>query len=278
MMNPKLFSTAVLCAITLLIVQQSARAQATDERPLQELFQTEAVYSQERGETQFTLVSKFSKNSNSRRFENLVALEYGISDGWQVTLEWSAMNRLTSAEGKTRGVGDLRIGTKHSWMNIRHSNFHAAAGFELGLPTGNVAKELGEGNLEYEPYVVIAKDFPKLSRLQVFSQIGLTFARHARGPVSTDDRAAKRTIEWNNGLFIPYRKVRFTGEVNWARSVTENSLYFTPGVIWKLPRELEFGVGIPVGVTRDADRFRAIVKLIYEFGGANRAKATRLDR
>jgi hypothetical protein len=252
--------------------QTIARAQTAGERPLQELFQTETVYSQDKGETQLTLVSRFSKSAGRKLFENPVALEYGISDGWQVTVEWSAANRLTTADGKTRGSGDLRIGTKYSWMNLRHSNFHAAVGFELGVPTGNVAKGLGEGNLEYEPYVVVAKDFPKLAHLQVFSQFGVTFAQHVKGPVSIDDQGAKRTAEWNSGLFVPYRKVRFTSEFNWSKSVAQSSLYLTPGVIWKFPRDLEFGVGVPFGVTRDADRFRAIVKLVYEFGGAGRSK------
>jgi hypothetical protein len=271
-MKTKLIFAVALCAIILLTAPTSAPAQTAGERPLQELFQTETVYSQDKSETQVTFVSKFSKSAGRKLFENSVALEYGISDGWQVTLEWSAANRLTTADGKTRGSGDLRIGTKYSWMNLRHSNFHAAVGFELGVPTGNVAKGLGEGNLEYEPYVVVAKDFPKLAHLQVFSQFGVTFAQHVKGSISVDDPIAKRTAEWNSGVFVPYRKVRFTSEFNWSKSAAQNSLYLTPGVIWKLPRDLEFGVGVPFGITPDADRFRAIVKLVYEFGGASRSK------
>lgn len=271
MKSPLLFAVA-FWAIILLAGTVNLSAQTTDARRLQELFQTETVYPQEKGEFQVTFASKFSKGAERKLFETPVAMEYGISDRWQVSLEWSASNRLTTGDDKARGVGDLQIGTKYSWMNLGRSNFHAAVGFELGVPTGNVEKGLGEGNLEYEPYVVVAKDFPRLSGLQIFSQFGVTFARHVKGPVKIEDHEAAKSIEWNNGMFVPYRKVRFTSEFNWSKSSTENSLYFTPGVIWKLPRDLEFGVGAPIGVTRDTDRFRAIVKLVYEFGGAGRSK------
>ncbi len=277
-MKTQLLFSGALCAIVLLSGTANVAAQTADGRPLQELFQTETVYSQEKGETQFTFASRFSKSGERKLFEAPVALEYGISDRWQVSLEWAATNRLTTAAGKTRGAGDLQIGTKYSWMNLGRSTFHAAVGFELSVPTGNVEKGLGEGNLEYEPYVVIAKDFPRLAGLQIFSQFGVAFTRHVKGPITTHEHEAGKSIEWNNGMFVRYRQVRFTSEFNWSRSAAENSLYFTPGLVWKLPRNLEFGAGVPIGLTRDTDRFRAIVKLVYEFGGDSRSREGLSDR
>lgn len=265
----KNFPTIALCATVFFALQTVALAQTPNEQPLQELFQTETVYPQEKGETQLTFVSKFSRNREHRLFEMPLGIEYGLTDKWQVGLEWAVTSRLTTDDTKTRGPGDLRVGTKYSWMNIRHSNFHAAAGFELGLPTGNVEKGIGEGEVEYEPYVIVAKDFPKLSQLQIFSQLGVAIGQTVKTPDGEEDEESiSKTIEWNNGFFVSYRRARFTTEVNWSKSGTENSVYLTPGTVWKLPRNVEFGFGVPVGLTRDADRFRAIVKLIYEFGGA----------
>lgn len=180
-MKPQLLFSGALGAIILLSGTANVWAQTTDARPLQELFQTETVYPQEKGEIQFTFSSKFNKSAERKLFETPVAVEYGLSDRWQVSLRMVRDESTNNCGGKNRGVGDLQIGTKYSWMNIGRSNFHAAVGFELGVPTGSVGKGLGEGNLEYQPYVVVAKDFPRLSRLQIFSQFGVCFAQHVRG-------------------------------------------------------------------------------------------------
>ena len=38
------------------------------------------------------------------------------------------------------------------------------------------------------------------------------------------------------------------------------------GVVWRLPPNLEIGFGAPIGLTGDADKSGAILKLVYEFG------------
>jgi hypothetical protein len=151
-------------------------------------------------------------------------------------------------------------------MNMRGSNFHSALGFELGLPGSSVKKGISEGVIEYEPFIVVAKDFPRLSRLQLFSQLSLVLAHPVTHSTGFDNPG--KTIEWNNGMFVVYRRARFTSEVNWRKSAGENSLYLTPGIIWKLPRDLEVGLGVPIGISRDAERIRTIIKLVYELGGA----------
>jgi hypothetical protein len=275
MMMKRILLIAVLVA---LVVGSSSAAIAQKQRdqPLQELFQTEVVYLQEKGSLQFTWASNFS-NVN-KKFSNDLAVEYGRTHSWQIGLQWESFARKKAEDGLiSRGSGDLRIGTKYSFMNIRGSNFHSAVGFELGLPAASVKKGISEGKVEYEPYVIVAKDFPKLSRLQLFSQLGLIFAHPVTRSTALDDHQG-RTVEWNSGMFVPYRQARFTTEINWSKDVTENNLYLTPGIIWKLPRDLEFGVGVPVGLSRDADSLRMIVKLVYEFGGARDHRKERLAR
>ena len=247
-----------------------AMSQAERDQPIQEVFQTELVYPQEKGAFQLTSTSTFG--SVNKKFSNELALEYGLTHSWQIGLQWESFARKKNEDGLiSRGSGDLRIGTKYSFMNIRDSNFHSAIGFELGLPAARASKGISESQIEYEPYVIVAKDFPRLSRLQLFSQLGLTFAHSTTGSTASDDKADGKTIEWNSGMFVPYRQVRFTTEINWSKGTKENNLYLTPGIIWKLPRDVEFGVGIPTGISRNADGFRMIVKLLYEFGGAKRS-------
>jgi hypothetical protein len=242
-----------------------AMAQEPGDQPLQELFQTEVVYPQDKGALQFTSTASFS-NVN-KKLSNDVAVEYGLTHAWQIGLQWESFVRRENEDGSiSRGSGDLRLGTKYSFMNIRGSHFHSAVGFELGLPGASAEKGISEAKIEYEPYFIVARDFPTLSRLQLFSQFGLTFTHPVTRSTALDNHPRK-TIEWNSGMFVVYRRARLTSEVNWSKNAGENSLYLTPGIIWKLPRDLEVGLGVPIGLSRDADRVRTIIKLVYEFGG-----------
>jgi hypothetical protein len=266
----KILLIAVLLASTVGF-ESAAMAQSETGQPVEEVFQTELVYPQEKGTFQFTSASTLGRVN--KKFSNELAVEYGLTHAWQISLEWETFGRKTNEDGLiSRGSGDLRLGTKYSFMNIGGSNFHSAVGFELGVPAARARKGISESNIEYEPYVIVAKDFPKLSRMQLFSQLGLSFSHSIVRSTSDDDNQDGKTIEWNSGLFIPYRQARFTTEINWSKETHESNLYITPGIIWKLPRDMEFGVGVPVGLSRDADSVRMIVKLVYEFGGARQAR------
>jgi hypothetical protein len=255
--------------------ESEAVAQDERDQPLQEVFQTELVYPQEKGAFQFTTASTFSLVN--KKFSSDLAVEYGLTHAWQIDLQWESFARRKAEDGSiSRGPGDLRIGTKYSFMNIRGSHFHSAVGFELGLPAANAKKGISEGKIEYQPYVVIAKDFPKLSRLQLFSQFGITGAHSITRSSASADNHDGKTTEWNSGMFVPYRQVRFTTEINWSKGVAENNFYLTPGIVWRLAHDLEFGVATPIGLSRDADRVRTIAKLVYEFGGMRDQRNERL--
>jgi hypothetical protein len=242
-----------------------AIAQAERNQPLQEVFQTELVYPQEKGSFQLSSALTFARAN--KKFSSDLTVEYGLTQAWQIDLQWESFARRETEHGPvTQGSGGLRVGTKYSFMNVSGSNFHSAVGFELSLPASSANKGISEGKIEYQPYVVVAKDFPRLSRLQLFSQMGITFA-HSITRSSANDNRDEKTIEWNSGMFVPYRRVRFTTEVSWSRSAAEETLYLTPGIILKLPRNLDFGVGVPIGLNRNADSSRAILKFVYEFGG-----------
>src|SRR6267143_5770434 len=164
----KLLLIAVLLALTAGFGSK-AMAQIVRDQPLQEVFQTELVYPQEKGALQFKSASTFGRVN--KKFSHELAVEYGLTRAWQIGLQWESFARKTNEDGLiSRGSGDLRIGTKYSFMNIHGSHFHGAVGFEFGLPAAGAKKGISESKIEYEPYFVVAKDFPRLSRLQLFSQ------------------------------------------------------------------------------------------------------------
>ena len=269
----------IICcaALWLGLLATPASAQEDDaearEQPVQEVFQTGLVYPQERGEVQLSYTSRFSKGHGRTLWQTPLNLEYGITDRWQVEIEWDALSRRTeTGEAATRGRGDLQIGTQYSFMNIRGSNIHSAVGFEVSLPTGDVEKELSEGFVEYEPYIILARDFPRLHNMQVFTQVGVGFVQRARQRAGSDDlEPAAHEFNLGVGMFVPFRRLVLTGEFNlstnrWNHGGREREMYATPGAVWRLPRNWEMGIGVPVGLTRDADKSGAIFKLIYEFG------------
>jgi hypothetical protein len=104
------------------------------------------------------------------------------------------------------------------------------------------------------------------------------FAQRARRKVGEDEEpTAAHKFDLGVGTFVPFRHLVFTGEFNlstnrWNNGGREREITATPGLVWRLPRNLEIGVGAPVGLTRDADKFGAILKFVYEFGTRRRAE------
>ncbi len=85
------------------------------------------------------------------------------------------------------GIGDSSVRTKYSFLNIKNLNFHSSVQFEVGLPTGDLNRELTEGFIEYEPSVSFARDFPGLNKLRLFSQLGGSFVQRVKRPDKAKD-------------------------------------------------------------------------------------------
>ena len=241
------------------------------QQPLQELFQTDVVYPQEAGEWQFTLAPVFRREGAADVSEISASVEYGLTDAWQVGVGWSPLMRRNPEIGRTtRGIGDVELGTKYSFLNIDGSSFHAAARFSVHLPSGSIDKELTDGFVEYDPSLILAKDFPKLHNAQLFAQIGLGLVQRVKEPAKVGDRQpAAHQFIWSAGFFVPFKRwvptVEFSANNNrWNHGGTDNQMYLTPGCVWKLFRSAQIGVGVPIGLNRSSDSVGIISQFIYE--------------
>jgi hypothetical protein len=269
---PSLMRLLVI-ALCIALVPSSLWAEEKNySQPLNELFQTETVYPQEQGEMQLQLSTKFSEGDKRDLIQIPFSIEYGITDFWQMEVAWDAhVNRNPESGVTTRGVGDFELETKYSFMNIAESNFHAAIGFEIKFSTGDINKELTEGFNEYEPFVVLAKDFPQWNNSQIFTEISIGFVdRTQRHSDPAVDEPEANELHWSVGFFIPVGAFRFTTEFNWTTNEwhnrgDENQIYLTPGLVWDLPGTWEWGVGVPIGLNDKSENYRIITQLIYEF-------------
>ncbi len=268
----ELLSIVALSTLLGFSANSGVGAQEGKEQPLQEVFQTELVYPQEKGEIQLTLAPRFREGDSRDIIQIPLTIEYGITDAWQVEFEWDFfVHRNPTTGASANGPGDLEIGTKYSFMNIAGTDFHIAVSFDIAFPLGDVNKGLTEGFIEYEPFFILARDFPQLNDLQLFTQVGVGLVQRVKKPDDPDDEEpAAHEFIWNSGFFIPFGPLVFTTEFNWNVNTwnnggKENQMYITPGLVLNLSGPWEVGIGTPVGLTDDADNYRIIGMLTYEF-------------
>jgi hypothetical protein len=242
------------------------------KRPIEELFKTDVVYPQEVGELELELASAYQNNAGQDKWTLPVSLEYGLTDSWQVEGGWdSLVQRYPRNQSAARGVGDLEFGTQYSFMNLGGSSFHIAPRFTIQVPVGDVNKGLSEGFLEYEPAVILARDFPELHHTQFFTEIGASWVQRVNRPKdAADAEPAAHELNLGSGFLVLFPRAAATLEFNWANNKwnhhgAENELYVTPGCLWRARRNVEIGLGIPIGLNHGSDRFDVLAHLVWEF-------------
>jgi hypothetical protein len=245
-----------------------------DRRPIEELFKTDTVYPQMQGEVELEVGSLYQNYSGGHAFSIPVGVEYGLTYSWQVEAEWDSYVWHHSKRGTVSGIGNLELGTKYSFLNVGGSLFHIAPRFSVEIPTGDINKGLSEGFMEYQPAVVLARDFPELHRTQVFTEIGLNFVQRVKTPNDVDDPSdiepAAHELNVGAGFFTLFAHGALTMEFNWSNNQwnhdgKENLLYATPGVLWRISREMELGVGVPIGLNKQSDRYQVAAHFVIEF-------------
>ena len=237
------------------------------DQPVQDVFQTELVYPQEKNEVQLTFYPSFRNGGEAGQLAFPFLLEYGLTDKWQMELGWNAFQcHFPDAGHSVSGTGNLEIGTQYSFMNICNTGFHAAFGMEVEVPLSKDENRIEESQWEYSPSVSLALDFPSLNRAQLFVQTGIVFSRNKSG----DEDAEGHELQVNGGFFMPFNRIVWTSELSWGTNQwdggNENQLYYTSGIIFNLPGNWETGLGFPIGLNKQSDSFMILALLTFEFG------------
>jgi len=230
-----------------------------------EYFLTTSVYPQERGEIQLTTSPRIDFE-DGHRSAFPVAVEFGLTDRWQVEAEWMllAVARPDGSPSRT-GVGYIEFETQYSLMNVGGSSTHVALGLGVTLPAGPEEAGGTEGETEFEPSISVGHD------LQIGGRRSQLFGQVAMGFVPSEDVADPEAHELvvGVGYVLAAGDARWTAELNWATNEwdggDETALYFAPGLVWDLPNTWEFGIGLPIGVGGEAASFGMSLFLLYEF-------------
>ena len=172
-------------------------------QPIQEMFQSNLVYPQEKDEIQFTLFPSFNKNQSGQIARTLFEIEYGITDAFQVIFEWDGLLYQNLRTAPTiAGPGNIEVGAQYSWMGLGDGNTHFSFGNLIEIPVGPVVNGLTEGFIEVQPFIILARDFPELNQSQIFFEFGFDWVDQIRNvPESTAPEAD--SILWNVGAFFP---------------------------------------------------------------------------
>lgn len=258
----------VLCAILFTVsaaaIQSPAMADDADDADestilIEEFFLIESVYPQERGETQLTLGIGESQDSPEEEGQwAQIGVEYGLTDRLQVEggiVFWRDLEVFDDEAGAQRhsGIGDLELGLKYSLAPS--DGIDVAFGIELTLPTGDSDRELGEDAWVYEPFVILGADLGAASHLTLSFAYGIV---DPRSTAEDEEEASENEFEIGVGIVRAFgpawrASLELSAESeDLGESWSESESFLTPGLIYKGVDDMEFGLGLAIGLTRES--------------------------
>ena len=241
------FVLSLACASHLAICQDSnARGGDQSKRPLpeyiQEFFLSDAVRCQEKGEWQLTagVDSRHRIGTSS-----LLKTEYGVTNRLQLGAELPyGMTEEESSEVTSRW-STATLGVEYQIIRSDRP-FALAVGMAFGIPVRS------NGEVEYEPTILLAKNFHKL-------QIHASFV--------ADIEEEKPSFQYNLASVYPVKSHWFpTLEFNGRSLQGDGAFYLTPGMYRNLRHRIQLGAAIPLGVGGRAGSVGIVGKVIWEFG------------
>jgi hypothetical protein len=234
-------------------------------------FITASLYPLDKGTLDTIIQPQYNRHDSYDLFI-MPQFSYGLTDNWQIFTYLVPYIIHENEEGqRTSGNGDIDIGTEYSWMYIDKSDYSAAIYLNLHLPTGDINRDLTDGFIRYMGSILFAKDFPHRNSItQLFGQAGFEFVQRVKHHAnSEEDDPAAHVFVLNGGIAQRYETINYSLELNWSTNTwnnggNENKVYVTPGVYMTIKKNTAIGLGIPIGLTHDADRYEIIANLLVD--------------
>jgi len=235
--NVKLYPAFFAWVIIILCSSKPSKAQAKLEMDeyLQEFFTEETVFSQDRNEIQFTLKPIFTKGEQRQLYVPL-SVEYGLTDRLQIEVEVPYLISSLTERQRNRGMGNAEVGLMYNILKS-YRPFSLSVGINKTLKTAGKHIREYDDEAGWEAYTVVAR------------QLG---SGQIHGNLRTE--IADRQIKFNYGMGCVFNFGRFNGTFEVTTDKEEERIfYFAPGLIWKQPNGLEFGMALSKSLDKYSD-------------------------
>ena len=245
----------------LLLAPRLASAQEPDTQPVQELFFTELVYPQEKGEWQLTLGARIDRARREQSSLVPFTVEYGITDRWQIEAGWNGYSPTHGFPFTDLRTERLSIGTKYSLMNIAHSHVHAAFGTNIEFPRAGVFPG-SDGEMEIEPFVAMAGDLP--GHITIFGSAGASFQRDEAVRLVENGERPDDHGTLSAGALCAIHWATLAAEYSNRSDQLDGAPLLTPSIVFHPPAKWEVGIGFPIKL-RGRHQAGVAVNLVKEF-------------
>jgi hypothetical protein len=241
----------VLCATNASAEDDSHTDASALPQAVHELFLTESVFPNERGEYQPSVGADYQRHSHDAWSTLLnVGLEYGITDRFQVavSMPWVSIH---GDDDSGNGAGDLSAELFYNLIPPTAA-FALSLAAELTLPTGNEDRGFGEGEQQFELTMIMAG---RAAAVQWQINLGGEWAED-ESELFYSLAVLPMQPHW---VLVP------TLELSGARTDDDRELYVTPGLHWRPADNAGLGLGVPIGVIDDTERLRLMMYYTLEF-------------
>jgi hypothetical protein len=228
----------LLCSASVLYAQCNASGM---HRPIEDLFASEVVYPQERGETQIEVKRAIDTGEGEQTPPVVLMTEYGLSNAWQVGAGWD------------RSTRNVRLGSKLA--------FRCLHGAPYRLSIGADSEFEGTAGVHIEPNVILARDFSGRTYLFTSWSVDAPLTRHT-------EATNQWTFSGDIGMAVRViRGVRLSTELPFSRRPSEPvELQVIPGLLWRWRDRVELGAGALMRASRNANR-GGLMHVVWEVGG-----------
>ncbi len=242
-------------------------------------FLVEEAYNQEPGVVQHIFNAVYVNDPKNRGWAFSFTQEwpvFGQEHQFSFTIPSSALRQ----EGESvHGIGDMLINYRYQLLEESEQVPAFAPRFSLILPTGNRRKGTGNSVVGYQWQLPLSKKFPPA--LAAHANLGLTYLAGVRGVLDTGKLSSKHSlVSYNLGASGIYAITsRLNAMLEWVGIFEENLTgkgrpkrdfisMISPGVRAAMVDEEELqvvtGVGLPIGITKPADKFGAFLYFSVE--------------
>jgi hypothetical protein len=259
----------LLCVVAVTCFGPAAAAEEESEKRalIEEFLTAEPSYVQLKGEIEFS--SAFDYRKPAGDWSVPVLVEYGITDRLEAEVEASYLSVPVDGS-RNRGPGDVELGL-HYALRPDVDKVAVTLGADVGLPTGDEARGLGSGRTDVEFFAIAGLKLAR-AELHVTGMLGVeeevelglnAAAVYPRGDLrftleSNVHRGAKRTGE----RIVGQELAETLGEEGGDEDLW---VVVTPGLFHRPSPEIEYGIGVPIGLTRAAPGWGIIGRMTIEF-------------